>query len=99
MSTLFYSGPIPMKKKLLITVGAGASMDFGLPSVSDIDVFFDTSASNKPPTSKKPYLQPLPSLPGRDQCVLRLCTEAGVTQMGEFRGSTVPTQPVDSLPI
>ncbi|WP_386082406.1 SIR2 family protein [Vreelandella sp. F11] len=43
-----------MKKKLLITVGAGASMDFGLPSVSDIDVFFDTSTSNSHPLAKKP---------------------------------------------
>lgn len=30
------------KKKLLIIVGAGASIEFGMPSVSDIDILFDT---------------------------------------------------------
>lgn len=34
-----------MKKKLLITVGAGASIDFGLPSVSTVDALFDKLAS------------------------------------------------------
>lgn len=33
-----------MKKKLLITVGAGASLDFGLPSVSQIDALLDAQA-------------------------------------------------------
>lgn len=33
-----------MKKKLLIIVGAGASVDFGLPSVTEIDSLFDTHA-------------------------------------------------------
>lgn len=33
-----------MKKKLLITVGAGASIDFGLPSASDVDSIFDACA-------------------------------------------------------
>ncbi len=30
------------KKKLLIVVGAGASVEFGMPSVSKIDSLFDT---------------------------------------------------------
>ena len=35
-----------MKKKLLITVGAGASLDFGMPSVSDIDKLFNKFAND-----------------------------------------------------
>lgn len=38
-----------MKKKLLITVGAGASVEFELPSVSDVDKLFDTHAANNYP--------------------------------------------------
>ena len=41
-----------MKKKLLITVGAGASVDFGLPSVSDIDTLFDRWASKSHPLAE-----------------------------------------------
>jgi len=33
------------KKKLLIIVGAGASVEFDMPSVSDIDTFFDTKSN------------------------------------------------------
>lgn len=43
-----------MKKKLLITVGAGASLDFGLPSVSAIDKLFDTCASKTHPLADEP---------------------------------------------
>lgn len=43
-----------MKKKLLITVGAGASLDFGLPSVNDIDSFFDDCASKSHPLVNNP---------------------------------------------
>lgn len=43
-----------MKKKLLITVGAGASLDFGLPSVSDVDTFFDGCASKSHPLVDDP---------------------------------------------
>jgi hypothetical protein len=35
------------KKKLLIVVGAGASLEFGMPSVSDIDVLFERWACEK----------------------------------------------------
>lgn len=35
-----------MKKKLLITVGAGASLDFGLPSVREVDSIFDSCAGH-----------------------------------------------------
>ena len=38
-----------MKKKLLITVGAGASIDFGLPSVSAVDTLFDSCAAQSHP--------------------------------------------------
>jgi hypothetical protein len=34
-----------MKKKLLIVVGAGASIEFGLPSVAQVDTLFDNSAA------------------------------------------------------
>lgn len=43
-----------MKKKLLITVGAGASIDFGLPSVRDVDSIFDTCAGHLFPLSSDP---------------------------------------------
>jgi len=43
-----------MKKKLLITVGAGASLDFGLPSVSSVDTFFETCASKSHPLADYP---------------------------------------------
>nr|WP_319565647.1 SIR2 family protein [uncultured Rhodoferax sp.] len=43
-----------MKKKLLITVGAGASLDFGLPSVSAVDTFFDGCASKSHPLADDP---------------------------------------------
>ena len=36
-----------MKKKLLVIVGAGASLDFGLPSVSEVDDFLDEKASEQ----------------------------------------------------
>ncbi|MDE1712021.1 SIR2 family protein (plasmid) [Chromobacterium amazonense] len=52
--SLSSSSLIPMKKKLLITVGAGASLDFGLPSVSAIDTFFDCCASKSHPLAKDP---------------------------------------------
>lgn len=52
--TLFCFGSIPMKKKLLITVGAGASLDFGLPSVSAVDKFFDVCASKSHPLADEP---------------------------------------------
>lgn len=42
------------KKKLLITVGAGASLDFGLPSVSDVDAFFDDYAAKTYPLADDP---------------------------------------------
>lgn len=40
---------MPLKRKLLITVGAGASLDFGLPSVSTIDRLFDCYACKSHP--------------------------------------------------
>lgn len=43
-----------MKKKLLITVGAGASIDFGLPSVSEVDSLFDTHAGQLFPLTADP---------------------------------------------
>lgn len=43
-----------MKKKLLITVGAGASIDFGLPSVSKIDELFDSLAGDRYPLAENP---------------------------------------------
>lgn len=43
-----------MKKKLLIIVGAGASIDFGLPSVSDIDKVLDRCASKIFPLDSDP---------------------------------------------
>jgi len=43
-----------LKKKLLITVGAGASLDFGLPSVSAVDTFFDSCASESHPLADGP---------------------------------------------
>lgn len=43
-----------MKKKLLITVGAGASLDFSLPSVSEVDTFFDSFASKSHPLADDP---------------------------------------------
>lgn len=43
-----------MKKKLLITVGAGASIDFGLPSVGDVDALFDTLAGKLFPLASDP---------------------------------------------
>jgi SIR2-like domain len=43
-----------MKKKLLITVGAGASVDFGLPSVSKIDCLLDDCAGLNAPLASAP---------------------------------------------
>ncbi len=43
-----------MKKKLLITVGAGASLDFGLPSVGAIDTFLDGRAGQTHPLAADP---------------------------------------------
>ena len=43
-----------MKKKLLITVGAGASVDFGLPSVSHVDSVLDAAAMKLYPLSSDP---------------------------------------------
>ena len=48
------SSSVPMKKKLLITVGAGASLDFGLPSVGAVDTFFDSCASKSHPLANDP---------------------------------------------
>ena len=42
------------KKKLLITVGAGASIDFGLPSVDDVDKLFDREAGKTYPLVADP---------------------------------------------
>jgi NAD-dependent SIR2 family protein deacetylase len=47
-------GRCGMKKKLLITVGAGASMEFGLPSVSKIDTLFDECAGRCFPLASDP---------------------------------------------
>jgi hypothetical protein len=41
-------------KKLLITVGAGASIDFGLPSVSHVDALLDKCASGSHPLASDP---------------------------------------------
>lgn len=43
-----------MKKKLLITVGAGASVDFGIPSVTQIDAVLDACAGGLYPLSSDP---------------------------------------------
>ncbi|UGQ34317.1 SIR2 family protein [Janthinobacterium sp. PLB04] len=43
-----------MKKKLLITVGAGASIDFGMPSVSDVDRLIDSHANKNFPLTNDP---------------------------------------------
>ncbi|WP_233342971.1 SIR2 family protein [Burkholderia cepacia] len=43
-----------MKKKLLITVGAGASIDFGLPSVGDVDKLLDQHAGRLYPLAANP---------------------------------------------
>jgi len=43
-----------MKKKLLIIVGAGASIDFGLPSVAKVDTVLDTRASELYPLADEP---------------------------------------------
>ena len=43
-----------MKKKLLITVGAGASLDFGLPSVSAVDKLLDDHAKRLFPLAHNP---------------------------------------------
>ncbi|MCG5496584.1 SIR2 family protein [Ectothiorhodospira variabilis] len=43
-----------MKKKLLITVGAGASLDLGLPSVNAVDEFFDRCAGRSHPLADDP---------------------------------------------
>ncbi len=43
-----------MKKKLLITVGAGASLDFDLPSVNAVDIFFDDCAGKSHPLADDP---------------------------------------------
>ena len=45
-----------MKKKLLITVGAGASVDFGLPSVTHIDTLLDACAAKLYPLLSDPTL-------------------------------------------
>jgi hypothetical protein len=46
---------LPMKKKkLLITVGAGAAIDFGMPSVSDVDKILDQRAGQLCPLSADP---------------------------------------------
>jgi len=42
------------KKKLLITVGAGASIDFGLPSVAAVDRLFDQHAAKTHPLASNP---------------------------------------------
>jgi hypothetical protein len=42
------------KKKLLITVGAGASVDFGLPSVSAVDTLLDSCAGEFYPLTAHP---------------------------------------------
>lgn len=43
-----------MKKKLLITVGAGASIDFGLPSVGQIDALLNECAAQLYPLKSDP---------------------------------------------
>jgi NAD-dependent SIR2 family protein deacetylase len=43
-----------MKKKLLITVGAGASIEFGMPSVATVDSLFDTHAGKEFSLSSEP---------------------------------------------
>lgn len=43
-----------MKKKLLIIVGAGASLEFGLPSVNDVDGIFDSCAGQVLPLLSEP---------------------------------------------
>ena len=43
-----------MKKKLLIIVGAGASIEFGLPSVDDVDGMFDICAGQMLPLISEP---------------------------------------------
>jgi len=43
-----------MKKKLLIVVGAGASIDFGLPSVADVEAILNDLASKKFPLFHEP---------------------------------------------
>lgn len=43
-----------LKKKLLITVGAGASIDFGLPSVKDVDQLFENLAGTIYPLDDDP---------------------------------------------
>jgi hypothetical protein len=43
-----------LKKKLLITVGAGASLDFGLPSVAAVDALLDACASGIYPLADDP---------------------------------------------
>lgn len=43
-----------MKKKLLIIAGAGASLDFGLPSVEDVDGIFDDCAGQALPLLRDP---------------------------------------------
>ena len=60
-----------MKKKLLITVGAGASIDFGLPSVKDVDTLFDVCAG---------HLFPLESNPASN--LYRFCRDAINTYYG-----------------
>jgi hypothetical protein len=43
-----------MKRKLLITVGAGASLEFGLPSVNKVDKLFDAQAMTLYPLVSDP---------------------------------------------
>lgn len=43
-----------MKRKLLIVAGAGASIEFGMPSVSDIDKLFMTWSQELLPLAKQP---------------------------------------------
>lgn len=43
-----------MKKKLLIVVGAGASIEFGLPSVARVDAILDRCASDQYPLADQP---------------------------------------------
>jgi hypothetical protein len=43
------------KKKLLLVVGAGASVDFGMPSVWDVGDIINAEAQQRYPLAKRPH--------------------------------------------
>lgn len=43
-----------LKRKLLVVAGSGASIDFGMPSVSDVDKFFRLTALQNFPLTSDP---------------------------------------------